>query len=108
MFGDWSWNGSRSQKQGERLGEWLRSVSNDGMQLVIVEMGAGTAVPTVRGKSEQVARRTNGVLIRINPRDSMIPLGPNISLPLGAAEGIGALYAILKGGNRMNNTPVPF
>jgi NAD-dependent SIR2 family protein deacetylase len=108
MFGDWSWNGNRSHTQGERLGQWLRSISNDGMQLVIVEMGAGTAVPTVRWKSEQVARRTNGVLIRINPRDAMIPLGPHISLPLGAAEGIGAIYTLLKGEGRKGRTPVPF
>jgi NAD-dependent SIR2 family protein deacetylase len=97
MFGDWSWNGSRSQKQSERLAQWLRSTSDKGMLLAIVEMGAGTTVATVRWKSEQVARRTNGVLIRINPRDFMIPAGPHISLPLGAAEGIGAIYTTLKG-----------
>jgi NAD-dependent SIR2 family protein deacetylase len=96
MFGDWSWNGARSQRQGERLARWLKSVASKEMRLAIVEMGAGTAVATVRWKSEQVAQRTNGVLIRINPRDIQIPAGPHLALPLGAAAGIGAITMTLK------------
>jgi NAD-dependent SIR2 family protein deacetylase len=96
MFGDWSWNGGRSQEQSERLGLWLKSVADDGMRLAIVEMGAGTAVATVRWKSEQVARRTEGVLIRINPRDIQIPPGPHLALPMGAAEAISAIHAAMK------------
>jgi NAD-dependent SIR2 family protein deacetylase len=96
MFGDWSWNGARSQEQGERLALWLKSITADGMRLAIVEMGAGAAVATVRWKSEQVARRTNGVLIRINPRDTMIPPGPHLALPLGAAEAMDAIYSKVK------------
>ena len=96
MFGDWSWNGTRSQRQSERLALWLRGIVEDGMRLAIVEMGAGTAVATVRWKSEQVARRTNGTLIRINPRDTMIPPGPHFALPLGAAEAMGAIATSLK------------
>jgi NAD-dependent SIR2 family protein deacetylase len=92
MFGDWSWNGARSQEQGERLAIWLNSITTDGMRLAIVEVGAGTAVATVRWKSEQVARRTNGVLIRINPRDTLIPAGPHLAIPLGAEEAINAIY----------------
>lgn len=97
MFGDWSWNGDRSQEQGTRLGQWLRAISDKRMRLAIVEMGAGTAVATVRWQSEQVARKTNGVLIRINPRDTMVPSGPHVALPLGAEEGISALHAALDG-----------
>jgi NAD-dependent SIR2 family protein deacetylase len=96
MFGDWSWNGARSQKQGERLGQWLKSIVDGHMRLAIVEMGAGTAVATVRWKSEQVAQRTDRTLIRINPRDTMIPPGPHVALPLGAAEGMDAIYTTLK------------
>ncbi len=91
MFGDWSWNSNRSQGQSERLAQWLRSVTRDGMRAAIVEIGAGTAVATVRRQSEQVAKRTGGVLIRINPRDTRVPPGPHLSLPLGAAEGIKAV-----------------
>ena len=96
MFGDWSWNGTRSQEQGERLTRWLKSIADGGVRLVIVELGAGTAVPTVRWKSEQTARRTGGVLIRVNPRDTMIPPGPHLALPLGAAEAVGAIHAAMR------------
>jgi NAD-dependent SIR2 family protein deacetylase len=96
MFGDWSWNGARSQEQGARLAQWLRSIVDDGMRLAVVEMGAGTAVATVRWKSEQVAERAHGTLIRINPRDFMIPPGPHVALPLGAAEGVDAISTVLK------------
>ena len=96
MFGDWCWNSDRSQRQGERLAQWLRSLAEKSIRPAIVEMGAGTAVATVRWQSEQVARRTGGVLIRINPRDTTIPAGPHVALPMGAAEGITAIRAALQ------------
>lgn len=95
MFGDWSWNSSRSRQQGERFAQWLSYIIESKMRLAIVEMGAGTAVATVRWQSEQVARRVHGTLIRINPRDTMIPAGPHVAVPLGAAEGLGAICAAL-------------
>ncbi len=38
--------------------------------VVILEIGAGHAVPTIRSKGEHLARKHNGTLIRINPRDT--------------------------------------
>lgn len=86
MFGDWRWISHRTDSQGERLSRWLERVAAEKMKLVIVEAGAGNAVPTVRTQSEQVAARYKGVLIRINPRDHYVPSG-HISVPLGSAEG---------------------
>ena len=43
--------------------------------LAIVEMGAGTAIPTVRMTSEQACRRDHATLIRINPREPRVPDG---------------------------------
>jgi hypothetical protein len=53
----------------------------------VIELGAGTAIPTVRDMSESVARRLRGNLIRINPRE---PEGPEdcYGIPAGALEGI--------------------
>lgn len=96
MFGDWCWKGVRSQWQGERLAQWLKAIVEKQMRLAVVEVGAGTAVATVRWQSEQVIRRTGGILIRINPRDCLIPSGPHVALPLGAAEGLGAIHAMLQ------------
>lgn len=87
MFGDWNWISSRSDMQSNALHSWLVNFRTSDSKLVIVEMGAGEAVPTVRMKSEYVANSFNGKLIRINPRDFHTPSG-HISIPLGSAEGI--------------------
>ncbi len=71
--------------QEERLGEWMMEVR--GSRLAIIELGAGTAVATVRYKSEQAASYLEGTLIRINPRDFQVPKG-HISVKAGALEGL--------------------
>jgi NAD-dependent SIR2 family protein deacetylase len=86
MFGDWSWNSNRTHQQGMMLQEWLQTVQNK--KLVIVEVGAGRAVPTVRHLSESVANQHQATLIRINPRDYDVPSAHHVSIPLGGAEGI--------------------
>lgn len=87
MFGDWAWISRRSDSQSERLSRWFQKLSEKSMKPVILEIGAGTMVPMVRYKSERIAASLNGTLIRINPRDSHVPVG-QISIPLGGAEGI--------------------
>ena len=89
MFGDFSWEYSRTDTQRERLGIWINNLERVGAKLAIIEMGAGTAVPTVRNTSEQIALRFNEPLIRINPRECF---GAQIQLPMGALE---ALHEII-------------
>ena len=87
MFGDWSWIGLRTQAQEARFDAWLSQFRHDGKDLVIVEIGAGTAVPTVRHTDEGIASRYESFLIRINPRESFIPRGINgVEIPLGALD----------------------
>lgn len=93
MFGDWSWVSRRTESQGRRLSEWLRSVIQARCPAVIVEVGAGTAIATVRRQSEQVAARLEAPLIRINPRDFMGALPQNIPVPTNAAEGIRSIVS---------------
>jgi hypothetical protein len=57
---------------------------------VIVEIGAGSAVPTVRMTSERVASRSGATLIRINPREPQPPLG-HVGLALNALEALEAI-----------------
>jgi NAD-dependent SIR2 family protein deacetylase len=85
MFGDYSWEDERTDTQRVRLGLWVNRLEKEGAKLAIVEMGAGTAVPTVRNTSEQIALRFNVPLIRINPRESF---GADIPLPMGAVEAL--------------------
>lgn len=85
MFGDYGWEYARTDGQRERLGKWIAKLENEGAKLAIVEMGAGTSVPTVRQTSEQIANRFDVPLIRINPRESF---GAQIELPMGAYEAL--------------------
>jgi hypothetical protein len=61
--------------------------------LAVIELGAGTAVPTIRRLSERLVRR-GGRLIRINPREAQVPAGEH-GLALGALEGLRRIEAVL-------------
>ncbi|MCX2953128.1 SIR2 family NAD-dependent protein deacylase [Lentzea sp. NEAU-D7] len=86
MFGDWGWVPHRSQRQLDELTAWRRNQRG----LVVIEIGAGTAVPTVRRQAE-LASAANGALIRINVREPEIRHGRGVSLPVGALEALTAL-----------------
>ena len=86
MFGDWGWFPERTDAQSKRMANWLGEIQRNNAKLAIIELGAGTAVPSVRMKSRNVAHYKNATLIRINPRDYKTNNG--ISIPTGAAEGI--------------------
>jgi NAD-dependent SIR2 family protein deacetylase len=81
MFGDWSWLPHRSRDQDTRFREWLSGVG--GTRLVVVELGAGSAVPTVRMTSENVVSHCRGTLVRINTREPRVPAG-HVGLPAPA------------------------
>lgn len=94
MFGDHDWLGHRTDAQEARWNHWLRGIQSSSARLVIVELGAGQAVPTIRRTSERVADALDGLLIRINPREPSVPVG-HLSLPMGAAEALDRLRALL-------------
>lgn len=87
MFNDWSWLGQRSEAQQHRFAAWLDGLAKSSAKLVVIELGAGSAIATVRHTSERIAENLGGTLIRINPREHDVPSG-QIGLPFGAAEGI--------------------
>ncbi len=94
MFGDWAWLPERTGSQQEQLGAWLDGLGR--ARLVVVEIGAGMAVPTVRLVAERLAARPGAMLIRINPREPSVPEG-HVSIAGGgleALEGIGALLEV--------------
>ncbi len=85
MFGDYSWLPSRSHGQEMRF-ELFREQHRD-QPLVVIETGAGTAIPTIRHLSERLGGRPGTTVIRINPREPWIG-GGHLSLPCGALEGL--------------------
>lgn len=100
MFGDASWDHSRSGAQSKAYMRFLRGA--DLSRLVVVECGAGTAIPTVRSQGEELVAdaEDDAMLIRINPqeRHARLPEGVGISLVANAKAGLEAIEARLARG----------
>lgn len=67
MFNDSYWNEGRDAEQWKRRGEFFQGLKKP--NIVVIEIGAGTYVPSVRMESENVAAKYDGTLVRINIRD---------------------------------------
>ncbi|WP_246843374.1 Sir2 family NAD-dependent protein deacetylase [Allokutzneria sp. NRRL B-24872] len=92
MFGDTTWVPDRGQAQLDALNAWRRGLR--GQRLVVVEIGAGQAVPTVRRYAE-LASAASQSLIRINPREPEVRHGRGVSLPMPALAALSELDALL-------------
>ena len=88
MFGDRQWVAARCGEQEERYRRWLAEI--DESRLVVLEFGAGTAVPSVRWECENRGNQ----FIRLNPRNVDTPPDA-IVLPVGALQAIRALDKIM-------------
>jgi NAD-dependent SIR2 family protein deacetylase len=84
MFGDGGWDASRTDAQEARLQAWLAGLGD--ARLLVVECGAGTAIPSVRLFCEERMARS-ATLVRINVREAQVPPG-GIPLAMGALEGL--------------------
>jgi len=87
LFGDFNWVSDLYNRQAARYRDWLKQVAKP----VVIEMGAGISIPTVRMESE---RRAKGRLIRINPGEPEIPPGAGISFNAGAMEALLEIAAL--------------
>jgi hypothetical protein len=92
MFNDFSWLGDRSERQQQNFNDFLQVRRH--APLAVIEMGAGSAIPTIRYTSERLGGRQGVTVIRINPREAQID-PPHISLPCGAREGLTAIDDLL-------------
>ncbi len=91
MFNDWRFIMDRVEMQQIQFDVWAGRVKN----LVTIEIGAGTDLPTIRRFAESSDK---GFLIRINPADARISKAYNkqgISLQLGALEALRGIAAAL-------------
>jgi NAD-dependent SIR2 family protein deacetylase len=91
MFGDGRWLADRAEAQERAFARWWERAGQG--PVVVLEFGAGKAVPSVRRFSEQLKTQGSHVsLVRVNPREADGPTG-TISLELGALEATRALLA---------------
>lgn len=93
MFNDWSWSERRQAVQSREMESWLSNVSRP----VVVEIGAGTAIPTVRHFSHRVIHEFGGRLVRINPREFSVPTRFDVGLEAGALAALQAIDAMMLG-----------
>jgi len=91
MFSDWSWLQVRTRVQNNAANQFMRK--NSGRRIAVIEVGAGTAIPTIRNFSERIGRKKNVTVIRINPREPLIR-SPHISIASGALEGLQSIDAL--------------
>ena len=87
MFNDWNWLAHRKYEQQMRYRRWRAAVTNP----VVIEIGAGTAIPSVRIFGEE----QNCPMIRINPREPSVERTADVSLPLGGLAGIAEISGAL-------------
>jgi NAD-dependent SIR2 family protein deacetylase len=90
LFGDSAWDPGRTDAQEARLATLLHAVA--GEEVVVLEAGAGTAIPTVRWFGEGLTRSHGATLVRINPTD---PAGGHVALRAGALAALTAIAAAL-------------
>lgn len=93
LFGDNMWTCSRHAEQNKRYRAW-RDMTR-GADLVIIEVGAGTVIPTVREQCEAIASERDAPHIRVNPAEADHS-AHTITLKMGACAGLTLLDKLLR------------
>ena len=108
MFGDTAWVPDAVREQRERYADWLASVR--GRRVVILELGAGKAIPSIRRLGEDLATRDVATLVRINP-DATDADEPAVPVRMTALEALRRIEAASSEGFkercRVAAVPVP-
>jgi len=80
MFGDDGWIGARASVQRRRFDRWLARTARP----AVIELGAGTAIPTVR----RIGDALGAPLIRINTREPQVSRPGQLGIAAGAREAL--------------------
>ena len=93
MFGDYAWLHQRTGQQEQRFETFL--AKNRASSIVVVEMGAGSAIPTIRNLSERLGNLSHCTVLRINPREPQIN-PPHIGFADGSLETLKQINRIIQ------------
>lgn len=88
MFGDWNFEGRKYEQSESSLKTWLARTTRP----VVIELGAGTAIPSARHFGEEL----ECPLIRINPTESHVGLHRDIAIALGAKDALQRIFYALQ------------
>jgi NAD-dependent SIR2 family protein deacetylase len=94
MFGDPYWEPLRSEAQRQGEEKWLRTI-DDGQKTVVIEIGAGTTIPSVRHFSQRITYEFGGRLIRINPVECAVPSSLDVGIATGCAQALAEIDQVL-------------
>lgn len=83
MFGDGNWIADRTQRQQWEFEAWRANVRNP----VVIEIGAGTSIPSVRRFSE----RQRCPIIRINKSDAHVNGTHDVAMQMSALAALGQI-----------------
>lgn len=93
MFGDWSWLPERTHQQELRFQRFLDQHGDK--RIAVIELGAGTAIPTIRATSERLGwHHEKATVLRINTCEPEIA-APHIGMACGALEGLRQIHRLL-------------
>ena len=96
MFGDWHWQSQMQDEKEQKLMAWLKQVNN----LAIIELGSGTAVPSVRNFSERLIGypiNESVNLLRVNLREPQVPNKSNcFGVSMGALDSLMLLNKVIE------------
>ncbi|THC40099.1 Sir2 family NAD-dependent protein deacetylase [Massilia sp. Mn16-1_5] len=87
MFNDGAWITGRTDAQYARQQAWRQGVR----KLVVVEIGAGVDIPSVRRMSEV----QDAPIVRINPRAPQLGRHPGVAISLTGLEALSALQSLI-------------
>jgi hypothetical protein len=90
------WLNQRSSLQAELEQRWLDKTTGAMTNLAVIEIGAGTAIPSVRHFSQYLIREYGARLIRINVRDPLVPGDRDVGLSMGGLEALNKIEQVLQ------------
>lgn len=96
MFGDAYWLPGRTADQEDRFYEWFKLLRKQ--PVVVVEIGAGLAVPTIRNTSQGIIKHSkheDSYLIRINPNEPQVIRPVDFALPMNCLDALEAIDAYM-------------
>ena len=96
MFEDRNWLEARSNVQQQAQQRWLAQLRSNS-QVVLVEIGAGTAIPSVRYFSQCMSEQYGARIIRINPREPEVANSWDVGIASGALDALAGIDDALKG-----------
>jgi len=94
MFDDWHWLEQRTAAQAARQAAWLAAVRRP----VVIELGAGLAIPTVRHFSRRAVELHGASLVRINLREPAVQRSSDVGLRMGALAALHAIELTMQAG----------